>query len=43
MQACLQQKLSGSSFEGGYISGIPAFFHFEQLILSDRNPALESF
>jgi hypothetical protein len=26
-QACVQQKLSGSSFEGGYISGIPAGSH----------------
>jgi hypothetical protein len=31
MQACEQQKLSGSSFEGGYISGIPARFHSVQL------------
>jgi hypothetical protein len=27
-QACVQQKLSGSSFEGGYISGITAGLHY---------------
>jgi len=31
MQACAQQKLSGSSFAGGYISGIPARFHSGRL------------
>jgi hypothetical protein len=31
MQAFGQQKLSGSSFAGGYISGIPARFHSGRL------------
>jgi len=31
MQAYGQQKLSGSSFAGGYISGIPARFHSGRL------------
>ncbi len=31
MQACVRQKLSGSSFEGGYISGIPARIHYVRL------------
>jgi hypothetical protein len=31
MQACGQQKLSGSSFAGGYISGVPARFHSGRL------------
>ena len=31
MQACGQQNLSGSSFAGDYISGIPARFHSGRL------------
>jgi len=31
MQACVQQKLSGSSFAGAYIYGFPARFHSGRL------------
>jgi hypothetical protein len=31
MQACAQQKLSGSSFAGGYVSVVPTRFHYGRL------------
>jgi hypothetical protein len=35
MQACGQQKLSGSSFAGGYIYGIPERFHSVRLTVTN--------
>jgi len=38
MQACGQQKLSGSSFAGAYISGVPARFHSGRLaVISSKS------
>jgi hypothetical protein len=35
MQPCVEQKLSGSSFVGGYLSGIPAYFDVSRLTVID--------
>jgi len=35
MQACVKQKLSGSSFVGGHLSGIPAYFNDSRLTFMD--------
>jgi hypothetical protein len=35
MQVCEKQKLSGSSFAGGYLSGVPAHFDYIQSIVID--------
>jgi hypothetical protein len=35
MQACVEKKLSGSSFAGGYLSGISAYFDVTRLTAID--------